>query len=80
MFRLFSSFKIPLKFVIILKQIKEREREREKERETCQNTKLDTKRPQGIGADQNLVTDARVLIGTHIFIPAKCEFWHVLLA
>lgn len=76
MFRLFSSFKIPLKFVIILKQIKERERERE----TCQNTKLDTKRPQGIGADQNLVTDARVLIGTHIFIPAKCEFWHVLLA
>ena len=74
MFHLFSSFKIPLKFVIILKQIKERDRE------TCQNTKLDTKRAQGIGADQNLVTEARVLISTHIFISAKCEFWHVLLA
>ena len=45
---------------------------------TYQNTKLELKCNQDIGADWYLITEKWVLIDTHVPISAKSKFWNSL--
>ena len=42
--------------------------------------KFEAKFVQDTSVDQHLVTETQVPIGTHVLIPTKSKFWHILLA